>query len=81
MLPSFKEGSLSTIDWSENPGAGHQQFGERLDWSWAHAALDGRFNKGRKGEERGFLDLNRRGSHRSRLLRNRCIRAVGIDQQ
>ena len=22
MLPSFKEGSLSTIDWSENPGAG-----------------------------------------------------------
>jgi hypothetical protein len=24
MLPSFKEGSLSTIDWSENPGAGHQ---------------------------------------------------------
>jgi hypothetical protein len=23
MLPSIKEGSLSTIDWSENPGAGH----------------------------------------------------------
>ena len=23
MLPSFKEGSLSTNQWSENPGAGH----------------------------------------------------------
>jgi hypothetical protein len=24
MIPSIKEGSLSTIDWSENPGAGQQ---------------------------------------------------------